>query len=63
MIVGVFTPPGKCVVRVGCGCQSGAGVGARREGSSCGRAILDAVHEKEMVQPLDGVQVELCEDA
>jgi hypothetical protein len=36
-------------VRVGCGYQSGAGVGARREGSSCGRAILDAVHEKEMV--------------
>jgi hypothetical protein len=37
-----------------------AGVGARREGAACGRAILDGVDEKEMVQPLDGVQVELC---
>jgi hypothetical protein len=51
------------VVRVGCGCQSGAGVGARRVGPSCGRARLDAVDEKEVVQPLNGVQVELYEDA
>jgi hypothetical protein len=46
------------VVRVGCGCQSGAGMGARRVSASCGCARLDAVDEKEMVHPLDGVQVE-----
>jgi hypothetical protein len=51
------------VVHVGCGCQSGAGLGARRVGTSPGRARLDAVDAKEVVQPLDGVQVELCEDA
>jgi hypothetical protein len=45
------------VVRVGCGCRSRAGVGARMVGASCGRAKLDAVDEKDMVQPLDGVQV------
>jgi hypothetical protein len=45
------------VVRVGCGCQSEAGVGARRVGASCGRAGVDAVDEKEVVQPLDGVQL------
>jgi hypothetical protein len=50
-------------MRVGCGCQSGAGVGARRIGASCGRARLDTVDEKEVVQPLDGVKVELWEDA
>jgi hypothetical protein len=68
MIIGVLTsPPGSVsirgVVRVGCGCHSWAGVGARRVGASCGRARLYAVDEKEVVQPLDGVQVELCEDA
>jgi hypothetical protein len=51
------------VVRVGCGCQSGAGVGSRRVGASCGIARLGAVDE-EMVQPLNGgVQVEMFEDA
>jgi hypothetical protein len=50
------------VVRVGCGCQSGAGVGARRVGASCSCARLDAVNEKEMVHSLDGVRVELCYD-
>jgi hypothetical protein len=49
--------------RVGCGCQAWADVGARRVGASCGRARLDAVDETEVVQPLDSVQVELCEDA
>jgi hypothetical protein len=47
-------------VRVGCGCVSWAGVGARREGVSCDCARLDAVDAKEMMQPLDGVQVRLC---
>jgi hypothetical protein len=28
-------------------------------GAACGRAIFDAVDEKEMVQPLDSVQAEL----
>jgi hypothetical protein len=37
--------------------------GSRRVGVSCGRARLNAVDEKEMVQPLDGVQVELCGNA
>jgi hypothetical protein len=32
-------------------------------GAECGRARLDAVYEKEMVQPLSIVQVESCEDA
>jgi hypothetical protein len=31
--------------------------------AECGRARFDAVREKEVVQPLDSVQVELCEDA
>jgi hypothetical protein len=38
-------------------------VGARRVGASCGCAKLDAVDEKEMVQPMDGVRVELCDEA
>jgi hypothetical protein len=50
-------------VRGGRGCHSGACAGVRREDSSCGRARLDAVDEKEMMQPLDCVQVELGEDA
>jgi hypothetical protein len=50
-------------MRVGCGCQLGAGVGARRVNASRGCARLDAVDEEDMVQPLDGVQVELCYDA
>jgi hypothetical protein len=36
-------------------CESGSCVGA-----TCGRAGFDAIHEKEMVLPLDSVQVELC---
>jgi hypothetical protein len=47
-------------VRVSRRCQSGAGEVARREGASCGRARLDPVDDKEMVQPLDGVHDELC---
>jgi hypothetical protein len=50
-------------VRGGCGCQSGACVGAVSESAACGRARLDVVNEKEMVQPLYGVQVKLCENA
>jgi hypothetical protein len=42
--------------------QSGACVGTVSGGVACGRAKLDAVDEMEMVQPLDCVQVELCED-
>jgi hypothetical protein len=34
-------------------------VGAGREDAACGRARCDAVDEKEMMQPLDKVQVEL----
>jgi hypothetical protein len=63
MIVGVLyspLPPRECVVRCGCGCQSWAGVGAIRESAACGRARIDAVGEMEMVQPLDGVHMELC---
>jgi hypothetical protein len=37
-------------------------VGAVCRGAACGRARLDAVYEKEMMQPLESVQVELCED-
>jgi hypothetical protein len=29
-------------------------------GAACGRAGFDAVYEKEMMQPLDSVQAELC---
>jgi hypothetical protein len=53
----------RIVVCVGCGYQSWAGVGARRVGASCGCGRLDAVDEEETVQPLKGVQVELCYDA
>jgi hypothetical protein len=38
-------------------------VGAVSGGAACGRARFDAVYEKEMVHPLDIVQVELCDDA
>jgi hypothetical protein len=51
------------VVRVGSGCQARAGVGARRVGAASSCARFDAVDESEMMQPLDGVRVELCEDA
>jgi hypothetical protein len=43
--------------------QFGACVGAVCGGVACGRARFDAVHEKEMMQPLDSVRVELCKDA
>jgi hypothetical protein len=45
-------------VREGGRYQSGACVVAVSGGAACGRARLDAVDEKEMVQPLDSVQVE-----
>jgi hypothetical protein len=51
------------VVRVGCGCQSGAGVNARGVDAASGCARFDPVYEKEMMQPLDSVRVELCKDA
>jgi hypothetical protein len=38
-------------------------VGAVSGVTAGGRATFDAVYDKEMVQPLDSVQVELCEDA
>jgi hypothetical protein len=38
-------------------------VGAIRVSTSCGCARLDAVDEKEMGQPFDGVRVELYDDA
>jgi hypothetical protein len=59
--VGVFTPPppGECDVREDGGCLSRACLGAVGGGAACGRARFDAVDEKEMVHPLDSVQVEL----
>jgi hypothetical protein len=47
------------VVRAGCGCQSGAGVSARSVGAASGCARFDAIFEKEIMQPLDCVRVEL----
>jgi hypothetical protein len=47
-------------VRKGGSYQSGSCVGAMSGGAACGRARFDAVYEKEMIQPLDSVQVELC---
>jgi hypothetical protein len=32
-------------------------------GAASGRAGFDAVHEYEMMQPLDSVRLELCNDA
>jgi hypothetical protein len=57
-------PPGECVVREGGSCQSRAckWVGAVSGGVACSHARFDAVGEKEMVQPLDNVQVELLYD-
>jgi hypothetical protein len=34
-------------------------MGAVSGGAACGRTRFDAVDEKEMVQPMDSVQVEL----
>jgi hypothetical protein len=62
--VGVFLPPsGECAVRDGGSCQSRACVGAVSGCAACGRARFDAVDDKDMVQPLDNVQVESCSDA
>ena len=47
-------------MREGGRCQLGAYVVVVKGGAACGRARLDAVDEKEMVQPLDSVQVEIC---
>jgi hypothetical protein len=65
MVLGRFSPPlpRECDVREGGRCQLGACVGAVNGGAACGRARFDAVDEKDMVQLLDSVQVELCEDA
>jgi hypothetical protein len=62
-MLGVVLPPGECDVRGGGIVQSGACVGAVCGGATCGRARFDALYEKEMMQPLDSVRVELCEDA
>jgi hypothetical protein len=50
-------------VRGGVGVQLGACVGAVCGGAASGCAGFDAVHEEEMMQPLDNVRVELCNDA
>jgi hypothetical protein len=47
-------------VREGGRCQSRACVGAVSGVAACGCARFDATDEKEMVQPLEVVQVELC---
>jgi hypothetical protein len=60
---GFTPPPRECVVRDGGGVQSWACKGAKCGGAVCGRARFDAVYEKEMMQPLDNVRVELCDDA
>jgi hypothetical protein len=54
------SPPGECDVCAGGGCPSRVCVGAINGSTACGCARLDAVDEKEMVQPLESVQVELC---
>jgi hypothetical protein len=44
-----------------CGsCHAGACEGAASGGAAHGRARFDAIDEKEMVQRLGSVQVELC---
>jgi hypothetical protein len=50
-------------MRGGGGVQLGACVGAVCGGVARGRAGFDAVYEEEMMQPLDSVRVELCNDA
>jgi hypothetical protein len=65
---GVFAPispppSGECAAHGDGGCHSGVRVDAVSGGAACGRARFDAVYEKEMVHPLESVQVELCEDA
>jgi hypothetical protein len=56
---GFSSPPGEWDVREGGRCEPGACVDTVSGSAACGRARFDAVDEKEMVQPLDSVQVEL----
>jgi hypothetical protein len=51
--------PGVCAVREGGRYQSGACVGAMSGGAACCRATFDAVDKKEIVRPLESVQVEM----
>jgi hypothetical protein len=53
-------PPGEYDVREGGSYPPGVCVGAVSGGAACGRRRSDAVYDKEMMQPLDGVKVELC---
>jgi hypothetical protein len=46
-------------VREGGRCQLGAYVIVVKGGAACGRARLDAVDEKEMMQPLNNMPVNL----
>jgi hypothetical protein len=50
-------------MRGGGGVHVGAYEGAVCRGAARGRAEFDAVDEKEMVEPLDSVRMELCKDA
>jgi hypothetical protein len=61
-VLGLFTPPppGECGVCRGGSYQSWVCVSAVSGGAACGRAGFDAINDKEIVQPLDSVQVELC---
>jgi hypothetical protein len=43
-------------------CSLGACVGAVCGVAASGCAGFDAVYEKEMMQPLDSVRMELCDD-
>jgi hypothetical protein len=61
-VVRFYSPPprGECVVREGGSCQAGACAGAASGGTAHGRARFDATDEKEMVQRMGSVEVELC---
>jgi hypothetical protein len=50
-------------MRGGGGVQLGACAGAMCGGAASGRAGFVAVDEKEMMQPLESVRVELCKFA
>jgi hypothetical protein len=56
---GFYSPPGECAERECSSYWSGACVGAVSGDAACGHVRLVAVDEKEMVQPLESVQVEL----
>jgi hypothetical protein len=56
---GIYPHPGERDVREGGNFQSWACAGAVNGGAACGRARFDTIYKKEMVQPLDSVQVEL----